>query len=122
MNEPKPIESETQGGSCAPASGSASWSILRQVLDDGAFEGAELAAFGEYTVSWDTVRGIVAIADSGGWWTMDARQLKAIAAATPNEQAHRLPPETVVACKQNSPNNQQQSTDQRGGSSLQRRG
>ena len=67
----------------------AAWVILRQALDDGAFDGAELATFGKYTVSWDTVKGIVAIADSGGWWKMDAEALKAIAAATPNDQAQR---------------------------------
>lgn len=75
---------QSGGGRSLQRPCSASWLILRQVLDDGAFEGAELAAFGEYTASWNTVRGIVAIADAGGWWTMDARQLKAIAAATPN--------------------------------------
>lgn len=61
-----------------------SWSILKKVLDDDVFEGGELARFGEYTVSWDTIKGLVAIADSHGWWVMDAHQLKEIAAATPN--------------------------------------
>jgi hypothetical protein len=40
----------------------------------------------------------------------------------PNEIAQRLPPGDGGRLQQNSPNNHQQSTDQRGGSSLQRRG
>lgn len=59
-----------------------SWTILKQVLDDGAFDGGELATFGKYTVSWDTVKGLVAIADYGGWWIMDAAILKTIADST----------------------------------------
>jgi hypothetical protein len=85
LDQPEPNkttrETSVPGSDGAPCS--ASFGILRQALDDGAFDGSELAVFDEYTVSWDTVRGIVAIADDGGWWTMDARQLKAIAAATP---------------------------------------
>ena len=62
----------------------ASFAILKQALADDAFDGAEIACFGEYAVSWNTRENIVAIADSGGWWTMPAEDLKAIAEATPN--------------------------------------
>ncbi len=63
---------------------SASFRILEQVLADNAFEGGEIACFGDYAVSWNTRENLVAIADAGGWWTMPAKDLKAIAAATPN--------------------------------------
>lgn len=77
------------GSQLARPQGSASWRILRQALDDDAFDGAELATFGAYTVSWDTIKGLVAIADGNGWWVMDAKELKAIAAATPNDRSQR---------------------------------
>lgn len=56
----------------------ASRAILKQAIDDGAFDGEGIASFGQYTVAWDTVRGLVAIADDAGWWKMDVLQLKAI--------------------------------------------
>jgi hypothetical protein len=60
-------------------------SILAQAIDDGAFDGGEITAFGDYAVSWDTNRGLVAIATDSGWWTMESNILAAIAAATPNQ-------------------------------------
>jgi len=70
----------------AVAPGSASFQILKQALADDAFEGGEIACFGDYAVSWNTRENIVAIAATGGWWTMPAADLKAIAAATPNAE------------------------------------
>ena len=61
------------------------FAVLKQALEDDAFDGAEIACFGEYAASWNTRENIVAIADSGGWWTMPAEDLKAIAEATPNK-------------------------------------
>lgn len=61
------------------------FTILKQALEDGAFEGAEIACFGEYAVSWNTRKNLVAIADSGGFWVMPAADLLAIAAATPDD-------------------------------------
>ena len=66
--------------------GSASFRILKEALADGAFDGAGVAPFGDYSVSWNTTDNTVAIADSGGWWVMPTETLKAIAAATPNDQ------------------------------------
>ena len=71
------------GGSALPPS----FAILKQALADDAFEGGEVASFGDYSVSWNTRENLVAIADSGGWWTIPVEQLKAIAAATPNIQS-----------------------------------
>jgi len=71
------------GGSALPPS----FAILKQALADDAFEGGEVASFGDYSVSWNTRENLVAIADSGGWWTIPVEQLKAIAAATPNNPA-----------------------------------
>jgi hypothetical protein len=71
------------GGSALPPS----FAILKQALADDAFEGGEVASFGDYSVSWNTRENLVAIADSGGWWTIPVEQLKAIAAATPNTPA-----------------------------------
>ena len=68
---------------CLYRAGSASFQILKQALADYAFEGGEVACFGDYAVSWNTRENLVAIANSGGWWTMPAADLKAIAAATP---------------------------------------
>ena len=62
----------------------ASFAVLKQAIEDDAFDGAEIACFGEYAASWNTRENIVAIADSGGWWKMPAEDLKAIAEATPN--------------------------------------
>ena len=62
----------------------ACFAVLKQAIEDDAFDGAEIAYFGEYAASWNTRENIVAIADSGGWWTMPAEDLKAIAEATPN--------------------------------------
>jgi hypothetical protein len=72
---------------------SASFQILKQALADDAFEGGEIACFGGYAVSWNTRENLVAIADSGGWWTIPAEDLKAIAAATPNAKDQRRPAE-----------------------------
>lgn len=68
----------------------ASFAILSQALADDAFEGSEVACFGDYSVSWNTRKNLVAIADSGGWWVMPASDLKRIAAATPNNRDDRL--------------------------------
>ena len=68
------------GGSAFPPG----FAILKQALEDDAFEGGEIACFGDYAVSWNTRENLVAIAGSGGWWTMPAEDLKAIAAATLN--------------------------------------
>ncbi len=65
---------------------SPSFAILKQALADDAFEGGEVACFGDHSVSWNTRENIVAIADSCGWWVMPAHTLKAIAAATPNNR------------------------------------
>ena len=62
----------------------ASFAVLKQAIEDDAFDGAEIACFGEYAASWNTRENIVAIADSGGCWKMPAEDLKAIAEATPN--------------------------------------
>ena len=80
--------SEDGSPRCAVATGSASFRILKQALSDEAFEGGEIACFGDYSVSWNTRENLVAIADSGGWWTMPAEDLKAIAAATPNTESY----------------------------------
>ena len=68
------------GGSALPPS----FAILNQAIADDAFCGGEVTRFGDYSVSWNTRENLVAIADSGGWWTMPAEHLKAIASATPN--------------------------------------
>ena len=60
-----------------------SFNILKQVLADGAFDGGEVACFGNYAVSWNTRENTVAIADSGGWWVMPVQILFDITAATP---------------------------------------
>jgi len=69
-------------------SNSASFQVLKQALADDAFEGGEVACFGDYAVSWNTRENLVAIANSGGWWTMPAADLKAIAAATPTAESN----------------------------------
>lgn len=76
---------------------SESWRILKEALDDDAFDGAELATFGAYTVSWDTIKGLVAIADRGGWWVMGTEELKAIAAATPSVGTNDTSPSCPVS-------------------------
>lgn len=81
--------------SLAVNAGSASFLILKQVLADDAFDGGEVACFGDYAVSWNTRENLVAIAGMGGWCVMPAADLKAIAAATPNSIVMPSPPRSV---------------------------
>lgn len=82
MNKPKYAVEALDVRTCSALP--TSFAILSQALADDAFEGAEVACFGDYSVSWNTRENLVAIADSGGWWVMPASDLKRIAAATPN--------------------------------------
>ena len=85
----QPVSVGSTGGSALPPS----FAILKQALEDDAFDGGEVACFGDHSVSWNTRENIVAIADSCGWWVMPAHTLKAIAAATPNNFDQPTPAE-----------------------------
>ena len=86
MNTP---QTQSSVGSTDCSALPASFAVLKQAIEDDAFDGAEIACFGEYAASWNTRENIVAIADSGGWWKMPAEDLKAIAEATPNTRDDR---------------------------------
>ena len=83
-------------GSMAGSAFPPGFAILKQALEDDAFEGGEIACFGDYAVSWNTRENLVAIAGSGGWWTMPAEDLKAIAAATQNIQSEPRPGDALT--------------------------